>query len=49
VGVIAALSGGLPAAAVNPQLAGAGLAVFGLMLVMSLYFIVFRSDQRDQV
>ena len=49
VGVIAALSGALPAAAVNPQLAGAGLAVFGLMLVMSLYFIVFSSDQRDQV
>jgi len=49
VGVIAALSGGLPAMALTPQLAGAGLAVFGLMLVMSLYFIVFSGDQRDQV
>lgn len=47
IGAVEAFRGdGLAAGA--PQLAGVALAVFGVMLVMSVYFIFWNRDTRDQ-
>jgi lysozyme len=47
IGAVEVLRGGsLDADA--PQLAGVALAVFGVMLVMSVYFIFWNRDTRDQ-
>jgi lysozyme len=47
IGAVEVLRGG-SADAAAPQLAGVALAVFGVMLVMSVYFIFWNRDTRDQ-